>query len=148
MIDILTKHAYLPTIMITDTNPVFNSNVIHEIIDVLDITLHHPTPKHAQTIGGFERKHATTKMSLKIISGGFRTQSHKHLPLAISNYKTTYHKSVICKPSRIFHGRVPYNILDHKLGLKFKTVWATTLDFADELLRRKQILYKKKPQKT
>ena len=50
-------------------------------------------------------------------SGDYRRQWHYHLPLALLNYNTTYHATVGCEPSRIFHGRIPYNILDHKLGL-------------------------------
>ena len=49
-------------------------------------------------------------------SGEYRCQWHKYLPLAVLNYKTTYHSSIGCEPSKVFHGRIPYNVLDHKLG--------------------------------
>ena len=74
-------------------------------------------PKHAQTIGILERPHATIKTSLKMTSGDYRKQWQKYLPIAILNYNTTYHSSIDCEPSRIFQGRVPHKILDHKLGL-------------------------------
>ena len=45
--------------------------------------------------------------------------------------------------SRIIHGRVPYNILNHKFGLSVKTCLLSTTDFAAELLRRAQIFYDK-----
>ena len=32
------------------------------------------------------------------------------------NYNTTYHSSIGCEPSKVFHGRTPFNVLDHKLG--------------------------------
>ena len=48
-----------------------------------------------------------------------------------------------CEPSRVFHGRVPHNILDHRLGLLFGPNAAPTTDFAEELLRRTRILYDK-----
>ena len=76
-------------------------------------------------------------------SGEFLQQGHKCLPLAISNYNTTYHTSILYDPNRAFHGRLLYNILDYKLVLKPKIGLVPTTDFADELLRRTQILYDK-----
>ena len=67
--------------------------------------------------------------------------NNKYLPLAILNYNTTYHSSIDYEPSRVFHGRVPHNILDHKLGLRLNPNIAPTTDFAEELLRRTKILY-------
>ena len=93
-----------------------------------------------QTIGVLERAHATIKTSLKMASGEYGKQWHKYLPIAILNYNTTYHSSIDCEPSRVFNGRVPHNILDHKLGLRFNPNITPTTDFAEELLRRTKIL--------
>ena len=120
IIDIMTRHAYLPTLIITDKGSVFVSQVIHEIAEILGINLKHATTKHAQTIGVLERAHATITTSLKIASGEYRKQWHKYLPIAILNYSTTYHSSIDCEPSRVFHGRVPHNILDHKLESQYR----------------------------
>ena len=65
IIDIMTRHADLPTLIITDKGSVFVSQVIHEIAEILGINLKHATTKHAQTIGVLERAHATIKTSLK-----------------------------------------------------------------------------------
>ena len=73
-------------------------------------------------------------------SGEYRRQWHKYLPLDVLNYNTTYHSSLGCEPSRIFHGRVPYNILDHRLGLNPNPKINPTTDFAEEFHRRTQIL--------
>ena len=73
-------------------------------------------------------------------SGDYRRQWHKYLPLAVLNYNTTYHATLGCEPSRIFHGRIPYNVLDHKLGLNPNPKVLPTTDFADEFQRRTQIL--------
>ena len=143
IIDIMTRHSYLPTLIITDKGSVFVSQVIHEVAEILSINLKHATTKHAQTIGVLERAHATIKTSLKMASGEYRKQWHKYLPIAILNYNTTYHSSIDCEPSRVFHGRVPHNILDHKLGLRFNPNIAPTTDFAEELLRRTKFLYEK-----
>ena len=143
IIDITTRHAYLPTFIITDKGSVFVSQVIHEVAEILGKNLKHATTKHAQNLGLLERAHATIKTSSKMASGEYRKQWHKHLPIAIVNYNTTYHSSIGCEPSRVFHGRVPHNILDHKLGLRFNPNNAPTTDFAEDLLRRTKILYDK-----
>ena len=140
IIDIMTRHAYLPTLIITDKGSVFVSQVIHEVAEILGISLKHATTKQAQTIGVLERAYATIKTSLKMASGEYRKQWHKDLPIAILNYNTTYHSSIDCEPSRVFIGRVPHNILDHKLGLRFNPNITPTTDFAEELFRRTKIL--------
>ena len=147
IIDIVTRHAYLLTLIITDKGSVFISQVIQEVAEILGINLKHATTKHAQTIGVLERAHATIKTSLKMASGEYRKQWHKYLPIAILNYNTTYHSSIDCEPSQVFHGRVPHNILDHKLGLRFNPNAAPTTDFAEKLLRRTKY-YMTKPRKT
>ena len=141
--NIMTRHAYLPTLIITDKGSVFVSQVIHEVAELLGINLKHATTKHAQTIGVLEKAHATIRTSLKMASGEYRKQWHKYLPIAILNYNTAYHSNIDCEPSRVFHGRVPHNILDHKLGLQYNANAAPTTDFAEELLRRTKILYDK-----
>ena len=47
IINIMTKHAYLPTNFISDKGTAFTSHVIKEVADVLGITLKHATTKHA-----------------------------------------------------------------------------------------------------
>ena len=68
----MTRHAYLPTPIITDKESVFVSQVIDEVAEILGINLKHSTTKHAQTIGFLERAHATFKTSLKMTSGEYR----------------------------------------------------------------------------
>ena len=143
IIDNLTRHAYLPTLITTDKGSVFVSQLIHEVAETLGINLKHATTKHAQTPGVLERAHATIKTSLKMALGEYRKQGHKYLPIAILNYNTPYLSNIDCEPSRVFHGRVPHNILDHKLGLRFNPNAAPTTHFAEELPRRTKILYDK-----
>ena len=87
--DIIKRHAYLPTLIITDKGSVFVCQVIHEVAEILGTNLKHPTTKHAQTIGVLKRDNATIKTSLKMASGEYRKQWHKYLPIAILNYNTT-----------------------------------------------------------
>ena len=51
IINIMTKHVYLPTTLISDKGTAFMSLVIKEVTSVLGITLKHATKKHAQIIG-------------------------------------------------------------------------------------------------
>ena len=73
-VDIMTSHAYLPTLIITDKGSVFLSEVTHEVAEILGRNLKHATIKHAQTIGVLERAHATIKTFLKMASGEYRKQ--------------------------------------------------------------------------
>ena len=43
---------------------------------------------------------------------------HKYVQIAVMIYNTSYHENLGCQPTTVFHGRIPYNILDIKLGLK------------------------------
>ena len=73
-------------------------------------------------------------------SGEYRRQWHKYLPLAVLNYNTTYHSSIGCEPSKVFHGRIPFNVLDHKLGNNPKKNFLPITEFAEEVQQRTQIL--------
>ena len=53
-INIMTKHAYLPTTLFSDKGTAFTSLVIKEMGGVLGITLKHATTKHVQTTGLLE----------------------------------------------------------------------------------------------
>ena len=84
-INIMAKHAYLPTTLISDKGTAFMSNVIEEVAGVLGITLKHATTKHAQTIGLLERSHASIKQALKIETGERRSLWHKYINIAVLN---------------------------------------------------------------
>ena len=143
LIDVMTKHSYLPTTIITDKGTAFTSKIIAEITQVMEITLKSATTKRPQTIGKLERTHASLKTNLKMASGEYRRQWHKYLPLAVLNYNTTYHSSIGCEPSKVFHGRIPYNVLDHKLGNNPNKDFLPTTDFAEELQQRTKVLIDK-----
>ena len=140
IMDILCKHTYLPTTIITDLGTQFNAQVTHEVTAVLGVELKHATMKHAQTIGLLERTHASVKTQLKAATGEFRHNWHKFLPLAVLNHNTTYHASLGCEPSRVFHGRIPHNILDYKLGYNPNPKYQLQTDVAEEIQRRMKIL--------
>ena len=118
IIDVMTRHCYLPTVILTDKESQFRSDVVNQIAQTLDIRISHASTKHAQTIGKLERTHASLRTSLRISTEERRSMWHKYVQIAVMNYNTSYHESLGCEPTTVFHGRIPYNILDIKLGLK------------------------------
>ena len=144
--DIMTKHANLPTTIITDKGTAFTSTIIAEVTQILGITLKYATTKPPQTIGKLERTHASLKTNLKMACGEYRRQRHKYLPLAVLNHNTSYHASIGCEPTRVFHGRIPYNILDQKLGNNPNERISPTTETAEEIQNRTKILIDKTKQ--
>ena len=135
----------MQTTLFTDKGSVYTSTILKEITAILGITLECATTKHPQTIGKFERTHASLKTILEMPSGEYRRQWHKYLPLAVLNYITTYHSSIGCEPSKVFHGQIPFlvrsfNVLDHKIGKNPIKNFLPTTEFAGEIQRRTQIL--------
>ena len=56
------------------------------------------------------------------------------------NYIIQYHSSIGCDPSKVFHGRIPHHVLDHKLGNNPNKNFLPTTDFAKEVQQRTQLL--------
>ena len=146
IIDIMTKHACLPMTLITDKGTAFTSTIIAEVTQILGITLKCATTKHLQTIGKLERTHASLKTNLKMACGEYRQKWHKYLPLAVLNHNTSYHTSIGCEPTRVFHGRILFNILDHKLGNDPNEQINPSTEFAEEIQNRTKILIDKTKQ--
>ena len=138
---IISKHAHLPTTLISDKGTAFMSHVIKEVAGVLGITLKHATTKHAQTIGLLERSHASIKQALEIETGERRSLWHKYINIAVLNYNTSYHTSIGCEPSRVFHGRIPHNVLDLKLGIRPQQQPIPTSQFAQEFLEQTEMIH-------
>ena len=141
LINIMTKHAYLPTTLISDKGTAFMSHVSKEVAGVLGITLKHATTKHAQTIGLLERSHASKKQALKIETGERRSLWHKYINIAVLNYNNSHHTSIGCEPSRVFHGRIPYNVLDLKLGNRPQQQPIPTSQIAQEFVEQTEMIH-------
>ena len=119
------------------------SNVIKDVAGVLGITLKHATTKHAQTIGLLEQSHAASiKQALKIETGERRSLWHKYINIAVLNYNTSFHTSIGCESSRVFHGRIPYNILDIKLAICPQQQPIPTSQIAQDVLEQTQMIHR------
>ena len=141
LITIMTKQAYLPTTLISDKGTAFTSHVIKEVAGVLGVTSKHVTTKHAQTIGLLEQSHASIKKALKIETSEPRSLWHKYINNAVLNYNTSYHTNIGCEPSRVFNGRIPYNMLDLKLGIRPQQQPILTSQIAQEILEQTEMIY-------
>ena len=64
IIDIMTKHSYLPTTLITDKGSAFTSTILAQIAEISGITLKCASTKHPQTIGNLEMTYASLKTKL------------------------------------------------------------------------------------
>ena len=117
------------------------SCVIKEVAGVLGITLKHATTQQAQTIGLLERFHASIKQALKIETGERRSPWHKYVNIAVLNYNTSYHTSIGCEPSRVFHGRIPYNVLDLKLGIRSQQQPIPTSRIAQDVPEQTEMIH-------
>ena len=141
IINMMTKHAYLPTTLISYKGTAFTSHVFKEVAGVLGITLKHATTKHAQTIGSLERSHASIKQSLKIETGERRSLWHKYISIAVLNYNTSYHSIIGCEPSRVFHGRILYIILDLKMGIRPQKTSSPDSQIAQDVLEQTEAIF-------
>ena len=141
IINIMTKHAYLPTTIISVKGSVLMSQVIKEVAEVLGITQQHATTKHAQTIGVLERTHVSLKKTLKMETGERRSMWHKFVNIAVLNYNTSYHTSIGCGPSRVFHGRVPYDVLDSKMGIGPQRILTPNSQSAEDVLKQTEMIF-------
>ena len=112
LMSIFTRHAYVPTTILTDKGSQFTAEVIEELTKKSGIIIEHATIKHAQTIGVIERNHQRLKQILKINVAADSPQWDRYVNFAVMAHNTTYHSSLKCTPSEVFHGRVPYNALD------------------------------------
>ena len=139
--NIMTKHAYLPTTLISDKGTAFMSQVIKEVPGVLGITLKHATTNHAQTSGLLERSHMSIKQALNIETGERRSFWHKYVSIAVLHYNTFYHKRIGCEPSRVFYGRIPYNILDLKLEIRPQRQPIPTSQIAQDVLDQTEMIH-------
>ena len=137
----MTKHAYLPTTLISDKGTAITSHLIKEVADVLGITLMPATTKPAQTIGILEGSHASITQSLKIETGERRSLWHKYISVAVLNYNTSYHSCIGCEPSRVFHERAPYKILDFKMGIRPQKTPSPDLDVAQDVLEKTEMIF-------
>ena len=116
-IKIMTKLAYLPPTIISDKRSAFVSQVIKEVAEFLEITQQHTTTNHAQPIEKLEWTHTWLKKALKMWSGERRPLCYKYVNIAVPHYITIYLASIGSERSRLFRGRISFDVQDFKWAL-------------------------------
>ena len=66
---------------------------------------------------------------------------HKYVSIAVLIYNTPYHASIGCEPSRIFHGRIPSNIPDLKMGIRQQKIPSPDSQNAPDALEQTEIIF-------
>ena len=69
IVDVMTRHAYLPTLILWDKGSQFRSEVVAEITQIVEIQISHASTKHAQTVGILEKNTRFNQNSTKDIDG-------------------------------------------------------------------------------
>ena len=63
------------------------------------------------------------------------------MSIAVLNYNTSYHASIGCEPSRVFRGRIPYNILDLKMGVRPQKTPPPDSQIAQDVLNQTETIF-------
>ena len=118
LVKIFFQHSYLPKTLLSDLGTTFTSSLMAELAGLLEVKLKHATLKHPQSIGVVERSHDPLKRILKLNTSEQWNDWHKYVPLATFIHNTSYHSSINCCPTTLFHGREPVKPLDLRLSRK------------------------------
>ena len=66
---------------------------------------------------------------------------HKYVSIAVLNYNTSYHASIGSEPRIVFHGRIPYNILDIKIGIRPQKIHSPDSPTAQDVLEQTEMIF-------
>ena len=140
LVSILFNHSYIPKEIMPDLGTQFVSELLHELTKLLEFEISHASLKHLKTIGVVKRSHAALARILRLNSNQAFTNWHKYVPLATFIHNTSYHTSIGCSPTVLFHGREPMETLDLRFYCKciqksaFKYAFVESL--RDEMLNK------------
>ena len=96
ILNIMTKHANLPTTLILYQGSAFVSHVIKNDAGVHGITLKHATTRQAQTIGLLKRSHAPIKQVMNVETGERRSFRHKYVSVSVLRNFLSHNKDWLC----------------------------------------------------
>ena len=78
---------------------------------------------------------------VKIETGKRRSFWHKCVKIALLNHSTPYHASIVCEPSRVFQGRIPYKILGLKMGIRPQKNPCPDSQIAQDVLKQTEMIF-------
>ena len=112
LVGIFFRHSYIPEIILSGLRTTFVSELFHELTKLLEVQLKHASLKHPQTVGVVERSHSALKRILKLETNEQWNDWYKYVPLALFIHNTSYHSTIGCSPTALFHRREPIKPLD------------------------------------
>ena len=112
------RTSYIPKTVLSDMGTAFTAKVMTELSKLLEITTQYATVKHPQKVGSVERTHASLKQYLGIYENKLKKDWHTYVDLATFVHNTSYHVSIGCTPTYLFHGREPVKPLDVRFNLR------------------------------
>ena len=131
--DIFFRHSYIPEKILSDLGTGFTSKLFHELTKLLDIELQHASLKHPQTVGVVERSLASLKRIIKIHTDEVWTDWYKYVDLTCFIHNTSFHLSIGCTPSQLFHRRLPTKPIDLRFTTTASVPTQITSDYVIEL---------------
>ena len=77
-----------------------------------------------------------TETVIDDIKGRTTNDVHQYVAIATLSYNTSYHSALGWEPSRGFHGRIPYNVLDLKFGIRSGRHSTPTTNPGEDILHK------------
>ena len=73
--------------------------------------------------------------------GERRSLWHKYVTIDVLDYNPSYHASIGCEPSRVFQGRISYQILDIKMGNHPQKIPSPDSQIAQDVLGQTEMIF-------
>ena len=126
------QNSYILTTILSDLGTSFVAKLLHELTNLLEIKLQHASLKHPQSIGVVKRSPALKRI-LKLNTDRKWTTWYKYVDLATFIHNTSYHSSIGCTPSSLFHGREPIKPIDLRFRSHILAQKELTSDYSADL---------------
>ena len=135
----MTEHIYLPTTFILDKCTAFMSHVIKKWPASLASPKGTPLQSMVKQLGCFNDLTRQLNRHWKL-----RPASGDHCGISTSTLRTLvkhiYHASSCCEPSRVFHGRILFNVLDSKMGIRLQKNLPPDSQIAQDVLEQREMI--------
>ena len=66
LVHVMTRHAYLPTLILSEQGSQFQSETVAEITEILGTQVKHASTKHAQKVAILERTHVSNLIIVSV----------------------------------------------------------------------------------
>ena len=141
LLHLFRRTSYIPKTVLSDIGTAFIAKVMAELSKLIEITMQYATLKHTQTVGSVERTHASLKKYLEINEKNLKKDWHRYVHLSTFVHNTSYHVSIGCTPTYLFHGRKPLKSLDVRFNLWTLQNLETRYEFTSSMPVRMNELY-------